>query len=51
MTLIDETIGVKIVGAAVATLLFGVALAQLYCLFVSEYQTTRMLKLLAAVVG
>jgi uncharacterized protein (DUF2062 family) len=51
MTLFDEVVGATLVGAVVATLLFGVVLSQLYCLFVSEYQTARMLKLLAALVG
>jgi hypothetical protein len=51
MTLLDELLGATLVGAVVATLLFGVVLAQLYSLFVSEYQTTRMIKLLAALVG
>jgi hypothetical protein len=51
MTLIDEALGATLVGAAVATMLFGLALAQLYNLFVSDYRSVRMIKLLAAAVG
>jgi hypothetical protein len=51
MTILDETLGATLLGAVVSTLLYGLALAQLYTFAVSQYKTTHMLKLLVALVG
>jgi hypothetical protein len=51
MTLVDQTLGAWLLGAAGSTLLYGVALSQLYSFVISDYKTTHALKLLVALVG
>jgi hypothetical protein len=51
MTLLDETLGATLLGAVVSTLLFGLALAQLYTFATSQYKTSRAINLLVVLVG
>jgi hypothetical protein len=51
MTILDETLGATLLGAAISTVLYGLALAQLYSFALSGYKTAPVLKWLAALIG
>jgi hypothetical protein len=51
MSILDQTLGATLLGAVFSTVLYGLALAQVYHFVVFEYKTTTSLKLLVALVG